>query len=426
MANGRIVGQGNALGYRWLAPVCFGLMFAVYVAGFFAVVETELSGDGPRYVEQAINLTNGYFVSPDRLWIANGPGYPLLLSIFVAAEADWFWARLLNPVFIVSAFLFLYLTLCLYLPRRHALFGVLGVACYYPFLLDLGRLMTESLSHMLIALWAYLICLLWKHRKPSLAIATGVVFGYLCLTKVVFGYLLVIALLSIGTWAAVSRSRQLVMLASSFVIAMLVCIPYLAYTNSVTGKVFHWADIGAYNLYWMSSPYPGDSGGWHTYSSVAKLDELAPHRPFLDRLQRTPYQDRSQLLTEKAVEHIKANPVKYFKNWLANVGRTVFNYPIDYATQTLRTYFYIVANSVILYFLIRSVGLVWQHRPKLPPELLLLMASALIVYGGTTLVFANPRIVRPLLFLVFPLMIVILMRMSRSQLQKADVSLPEG
>jgi 4-amino-4-deoxy-L-arabinose transferase-like glycosyltransferase len=268
---------------------------------------------------------------------------------------------------------------------------------------------------MLISGWAYLVCLLWKNGKPAIAIATGLAFGYLCLTKVIFGYLLAIALLFTGAWATISKRRQVVALASSFVVAALFCVPYLGYTNSISGKIFHWADMGAYNLYWMSSPYPEDSGDWHSYVAVATREELAPHRPFFDRLNRIPHQDRARALTEKAVEQIKANPAKYLQNWMANVGRTLFNYPYDYKPQTLRTYFYIFANGVVLYFLTRSISLIRQHRLRLSPELVLLVSSAFIVYGGTTLVFANPRIVRPLLFLVFPAMIVTLMRASRGQ-----------
>ena len=398
------------LGNKWTPQIVLFSIFFVYSVVFLIVVDPQLSGDQIRHAGQAINLANGFYISPDRLWISNGPGYPLILSIFATLNIDWWWAKLLNPVFITVALWFLYLLLVVYLPKDKALIGVIAAAMYYPFILDLRLLHSEALTHMLVAAWAYFFCDMWRKANIKTAVIAGLVFAYLCLTKVIFGYLLVICLLFFSSWLIISRDRRMLLVAASFVVAAFACAPYLFYTQSMTGKIFHWADSGFTNLYWMSSPYPNDSGSWYQNERALSLEELSPHHEFIRHIDSLPHEKRSKEFAKKAIENIKSNPEKYFKNWIANVGRTIFNFPYDYTPQTLRTYFYIIPNSIFIYFLIRAINLYIQHKPKIPIELLLIALAGLTVYGGTTLIHATPRMVRPLLFLILPILIVTFMQ----------------
>ena len=392
---------------NWLVPTTFGVILLVYLGVFLFISNSKLNGDEKRYALQATNLTQGFFIQADRLQIDNGPGYPLMLTPFAELELNWRWAKLLNPFLMVGAFWILYLTTRQYVEWSAALWGVVLTSCYYPFMRDFGRLITEPLTCLLVSAWAYLVCALWRHEGVTRTVLTGAVFGYLCLTKVIFGYLLVVALFCFGVWALVGRDRRVMRLLASLVLAAFVCIPYLSYTQSLTGKSFFWADAGAYNLYWMSSPHSSDTGSWHKRTDVFSQEELAPHREFFAELSQMPYEERSTALMRKAKENIKNHPGKYVRNWFANVGRLIFNYPIDYAPQTINTYFYFVANSIVIYLVISSLWSIWKLPIKLPPEHLVLTAAALIVLGGTSLAYANVRMARPLLLLLSIPMIVV-------------------
>ena len=403
--------------------VAMAVVFAVYLGAFLAVSETGFRGDEGRYAIQAMNLTEGYFISPERRWIDNGPGYPLLIAPIVMLGLDWWFAKLLNPFLMMGAFGFLYMTVRLYLPARAAALGVLIAACYYPFVRDMYQLLSEPLTCLLITAWCYTFCRLWHDRSLIWIVAGGLLFGYLCLTKVIFGYLLVLSLLGAGLTWAISRDSRLSRTFVSLLVATVVCLPYLIYTQQFTGKSFHWADMGAYNLYWMSSPFPNDSGDWHRGSDVFARDVLANHRPFFEEYSRTEFHERSQLLTATAIDNIRSNPLKYMKNWVSNVGRLVFNYPFDYQYQSVNTYFYIVPNTILMFVIGYAVWFMVRGRFVPPTELLIIAAAGIVILGGTSLIHANSRMARPILFLLLPALIVVLAE-SRRKRTRTDSQTP--
>lgn len=401
------------------------LVLLAYVIVFFLIAEVGIEsqehvGDGKRHARMAVNLSQGILVPPDEIWITNGPGYPLVVSIFRNFDDNWWWARFINPFLIFAALVMLYKTLSIYVPKKLALLAMVATACYYPLMLDVHKLHSEALTHFLIATWAYCTCRIFVSGKLKSALLCGLLFGYLCLTKVIFGYLLVISLFGIGIWAVISRSRKIVLLFSSFVIALLLCMPYLVHTYSLTGKAFHWADSGYTNLYWMTSPVETESGTWQPYPTALEREELSYHHPFVEYVHSLPYAERSEAFKEKAIEHIKENPSKYIYNWLSNIGRTLVNYPYDYTAQTNRSFFYFVPAFVLFYFLLRAFIVYFKQKPEIPVELLIIAIGGLIVYGGTTLLSASNRIVRPLIFMILPLMIFVLMSKYHNLKSKTD------
>ena len=62
-----------------LAPIIFIyiLVVSVYIGS-----HPNLRTDENRYVAYAARLTEGYYSTPGRLNLWNGPGYPLVLALF--------------------------------------------------------------------------------------------------------------------------------------------------------------------------------------------------------------------------------------------------------------------------------------------------------------------------------------------------------
>ncbi len=65
----------------------FLILFIVYVLIFLT---DGHSGDQPRYLRFARNLIHGSY-SPPEVDLRNGPGYPLIISIYRV----WYWVTLL-------------------------------------------------------------------------------------------------------------------------------------------------------------------------------------------------------------------------------------------------------------------------------------------------------------------------------------------
>ena len=379
----------------------FTAILIVYTAVFLTLTSSELTGDEKRYFSQATNLTKGFFIRQDRLWIDNGPGYPLLLALFVKSNIDLGWTKAINPLLMTAAFWFAFATARLYVHDRYALMGTALFAAYFPFFRDLGRLLSEPLACVLISVWVYLTCKIWMKPRIRFVLIAGIIFGYLCLTKVIFGYVLLLGILGFGSWSLFNKRLRTRYMLAVFILAGAFCTPYLLHTNALTGKAFHWADMGAYNLYWMSSPYPNDSGDWHRIDEVFEVPQLTPHRDFFRTLRNTPFEHRSALLVQAAIENITEKPFKYIQNWVANLGRMAFNYPHDFTPLTNRTFFYILPNTVVILLFSSALVMVRKYRIEVPLELFVIVAVGILVLGGISLLHANPRMVQPILFILF-------------------------
>ena len=82
------------------------------------------------------------------------------------------------------------------------------------------------------------------------------------------------------------------------------------------------------------------------------------------------------------------------------MGRLAFNYPYDYVPQSTNTYFYFIPNAIVL-FTLGSALWVWRtKRLSIAPEVIAVAIAALLVLGATSLLHANARMARPLLFML--------------------------
>ncbi len=103
-------------------------------------------GDESRYLMFAHNILNGYYSPPPpniNLW--NGPGYPLVLSIFIKLNAPDIIILLFNAVAIYLSLILTYQSLCYFFDYKKAFLftGILGF--YYPLYRMLPKILTEPL-----------------------------------------------------------------------------------------------------------------------------------------------------------------------------------------------------------------------------------------------------------------------------------------
>ncbi len=228
--------------------------------------------------------------------------------------------------------------------------------------------------------------------------------GILALTKIVFGYVIVSVICIFIISYFLTKNVSVLNLSGIFILAVILCIPYLVYTHSLTGKVFYWGSNGAEKLYWMSTPYANEYGDWFTYEATVDprnksnrkftrdLTVLSEnHADFYEKVALHSGIEKDRLLKEKAIENIKAHPVKYFKNWMASVGRYLFNFPYSYTPQKLSTYFYLLPNMFLTVICILCLYPTYLYWRWMPIEIKVLLIISVVYSGGSSLINANAR-----------------------------------
>lgn len=388
-------------------PIIFLPLLLLYCAVTLGFSSDKLVADEDRYLGYSINLSKGYYSLKDKVSLANGPGYPILLLPFVLLNIPLIFAKLLNSVLLFLSVLYCFYLFGLYSENKNSiiLYSYL-TGLYPPFFRWLPHIMSEPFTYFLICGFTYHLCLFNKKNHFSwinFLICTSLL-GILALTKIVFGYVILsgICIFIISYFL----TKNIFILHSSviFIFAIIFCIPYLVYTYSLTGKVFYWGTSGAEKLYWMSTPYANEYGDWFTYQAAVygidgsdpnltrNLVELSEnHASFYGKVALHPGVEKDRLLKEKAIENIKAHPVKYFKNWIASVGRYFFNFPYSYTPQKLSTYFYLLPNmflTVICVLCIYPTYIYWKWTPI---EIKVLLITSLIYSAGSSLINANAR-----------------------------------
>jgi hypothetical protein len=324
---------------------------AAGIFAFFVVLDairigtrlpSSFFGDEWRYVYYAKNLLHGFYSPRDRIFLWNGPGYPILLVPF--ALFDWIdGARFANAVWHAGAMVYAWLILQPRLRPQWALGATAALALYIPMDEHLPMLYTEVLCFFLVAAWTYHSL----HAEKSwlhVALAAGA-FAWLCLTKVIFAYvLLAFSGIALVAWFRTRAVRWKAHLQQA-VLALALCMPYLVYTYDLTGKVFYWSSAGASSFYWLSSPYDGEWGDWYHQGWVEQNPVLrAHHKEIFDRTTGLlDHPDLSQqeqmfnlstpesaaIFAERARQNVREHPLKFAKNWAANVVRTFLDVPVS-------------------------------------------------------------------------------------------------
>ena len=389
----------------------FGRSFTrFYPLGVFVIaalwVLTQASDrqihDEWRYLWYARNILRGYYTPSDNEMIWNGPVYPLLLAPFLAAGVPLIIPKLLNAVLFALAVRYVHRTLLFYTSAKRATVGGLCLALSplpYQFL---HLVYTESLSTFLVAATAFHFSASRKGGARRHAVIAGVCLALLIQTKVSFGPATTFALVLSGVVYLIRRSRTAERALITTSLAFALCVPWLTYTYSWSGKPLYWASGGGALLYFMTSPYPEEKGEWFHHRHIANVPFLREHhKPLFDRLRGDPksYEGTElesmmpgvgrtcgiaadQELWRIGMNQLREHPLSYLRNWAFNVTRLFFNFPYTLYKQ--------IDVSLIALHLSLVAASAWvlvqrlRRRLWLPPQLEAVGLYTLLATGIAT------------------------------------------
>lgn len=356
--------------------------------------------DSTRYIWFADNLARGYYSPKPDINLWNGPGYPLILWPFAALGLPWVLAKLANCVFMFGALVYFHATLRSYVSPRAALITVYALGLWPPIIRIVPWLLTEVLSIFLVSGFAFHASKLGEQRRwrwLHLGIAS-LYMAYLSLTRVLYGYVMLACLIAFAGLYIWRRRALLKAYAMVFGLGLVLCVPYLIYTYSLTGKVFYWSTSGGLSLYWMASPYKSDLGDWHLPGTIKGTPKLAEnHAEFFSEIGGLSQVKQDDALKKRAIENIARHPGAFLMNWLANVGRLLFNYPYSYNPQRLSTYLYMLPGMFLVVASLVCIRPTIARRKQLPTEIWALLLFAAVALGGGSLLSTFNRFLLPIL-----------------------------
>lgn len=382
------------------------LVLYIFIVIIFS--SETIVGDETRHLAYATNLSQGFYTNSENPELANGPGYPLVLTIYTLVKAPYLIMRFTNAIFLILAVGFFFKSLLFFLgPKQSMLFSYM-FGIYPPFLKWLTYLYSESFAILLACGFLYFFLRMhFSTAKRILNIVfAGSFLGALALTKVLFGYVILTALVFHLILFLFKRSQKIRASLQLLVIAFLYCIPFLGHTYSLTGKILYWGSGGGEILYWRSSPFPTEYGDWISTDVVLGKEEgdyfdttsiFKNHGAFINSLEPFSIVQRDSLYKEKAINNIKKHPIKYLQNTAASGLRLFFNYPYSYTPQKTSSFVYILPNGVLLLFLLLAVYLFLKKPELIPFEIRFIALMASIFIGGLTLLDGRVRHLLPIL-----------------------------
>ena len=391
----------------------------------------SLEADGPRYVWFANNLIQGYYSPPaPNLDLWNGPGYPLILAIFIFLGTSNFVLALANAFFHFSSVIILFFASEKVVSKKPALIIAL-IWGLWPFsFMQMAQVMSESFSALLVTL-TMLIVTRSKSMKGSNLFLYSFFLAYLILTKVLFAYVSLFLLICLLVLYLAIKSKIYLRFAMASGLAILLTTPYLIYTHNLTGKLFYYSNSGGMSLYWMSSTEEGEFGDWNNIDFTSYCWEGSSmcnehyfkknHGTFFSEIRKMEPLKRDEAFKSKALENIIASPFTYLKNCYANFLRMYFNYPESYSFPRLSTLIRIVPGSILLVATLASTFLISAQFLKIDPRLQLLTLFFLVYMAGSTTLSAYPR----MLNVILPCLLLIIAYVSKN-LVKIKFIRPKG
>jgi len=371
------------------------LLFYIVIIMIFS--SKTFVGDENGYIKIAKHLI-GYSNSPDNISLWWGPGYPIILTPFIFFKIPWIWARLLNALFLFSAIIYFHKTLTFWLSNVHATIFTYLLGMYPPFIREIHFLLTENLVFFLICGFIFHFCKTFKTSQSNWKniMLTSFYLGYLALTKVFFGYVITVGLFSFGLIYLLFRNNNYIKTIYIYLFALIMCLPYLYYTHSITNKNFYWGSSGGMSLYWISTPYKKELGSWFSFRDVQTTQNLAQHKKLFNKIKNLSEIEKDREFKKQALNNIIHHPKRYLINWIANIGRMLFSYPFSYTPQKISTFFYLIPNMFIVVLFILGIYPAIIRWNLIPYELKSLLFFLVITFSGTSLISAYDRQFRPL------------------------------
>jgi 4-amino-4-deoxy-L-arabinose transferase-like glycosyltransferase len=407
----RWVASGESTTSRFGTTAAFVPLLLIFVLATFLL--PRRASDERNYVELAHNLLDGHFAglgwrpatpygtsadpaNPD-LWF--GPGLPAALTPLVALDLPIEVLRLTGALFMFGAVLVFYGLLRLHVGRGTALVGAYALGAYFPSYLLFPTIHSEPLAILLLVSMLYLLSRYLAGGRHAYGVAAAAAAAGVALTRVAYGWVLTGMVVAFGLWWLVSRRRTALRVVGVYALALGFCLPWLAFTYSVTDRLFVWGNSGSLSLYWMSSPHPEDLGNWRggAYEVVVTDPKLAHHRDFFLELAPLDPAEQNRRLERRAIENIRGSPVKFAENVAANVSRMFFGFPYSAKPETLNTLFYLVPNSIVLWAVVGCAFLVARQPGSFPPEGVAFAAFAGFGFALHAVLAAFPRMLMPLI-----------------------------
>jgi 4-amino-4-deoxy-L-arabinose transferase-like glycosyltransferase len=369
------------------------------------VVVPSHPDDEASYITLAKRISHGYYTTGDNralldrnpaapdLWF--GPGLPIVLMPLVAVHSPQWLLRATGPIFLFLAVLVFYLLVRLRGSPRTALAAAYALGLYVPFWTLLPNVHSETLAIFLVVTSAYGLARYIQDRRLRHFALGSVALAWLALTRVAFGWVITAVLVLALAWWVLRRRPLAGRVAAVYAAALLLCVPWLAYTHARTHRYFVWGNSGSLSLYWMSTPYSGDLGDWHQANQVFTDPRLRAHRAFFRRLEGLTLAQQNAKIEHQALRNIAHNPAKYAKNVAANVSRMLFNTPYSFTRENTKTLLYAFPNSLVLGAIVLSLAVFVRRRRSLPPEGIPFLLFGAVAFGLHALLSAYPRMLMP-------------------------------
>ncbi len=369
------------------------LIYVVYVLIF---AENELHADEVRYHMFAENIVNRFYTNAENPNLMNGPGYPLFLAAFLALDLPLIVPKLVNALMVFFSVFLLYRSLIFYVPAKTAMISAYVMGLYYPMFKWMRLLFSDVLSLFLLCCFIYLTLQLLRSNRFAFRqmIIPGFLLAFLIWVKVFFALVVLTGIVTGIVYFLVVRKKVVLKWVTLLLLGYGLATPWLVYTYQMTGRVWYWSSNGGEQLYWMSSHLDQEYGNWIESTSVLNRDfpEMDQrHLVLYDSAYTKPWIERNDLFFHIAKENIKKDPGGYVYNAIANALRLVADGPNSYYHQSLRPYFFLFFNLILLVPLVLTILPAWKNKQYLPFEIIAVCFLILIYWGGSIFIASIQR-----------------------------------
>ncbi len=402
----------------------FLLLLIIYVLIF---PTNGHQGDEGRYLEFAHNLLHGFYSPPaPNINLTNGPGYPVILTPFLAFGFPLITLTIMNAFFYYFSIIFLYKALKQIVSFKVTIIFSFFWAFYYIAYQNIPFIHTETFTYFLISILILATIESFKAnnqpRKKRFIVLAGFTLGYIVLTKIAFVYVFLAMLLaSIILFITNRKSSNYQKGVVIMLISFATLLPYMIYTFKLTGRLLYWNTNTGVSLYWSTSPYPGEYGDWKENLKENPIDMgnfnipgagdslVAHHQNDYDKVFKKHGFSQAGMLQDDefklmAINNIKSHPLKYLQNCFYNVGRLVFHYPFSYAVQRPKVLIVFPLNGIVLTFILFSLIPTIKNWRNVDFPIRVLLIFTFLYLGLSAMVTAYVRmftIIVPILMLWF-------------------------
>jgi 4-amino-4-deoxy-L-arabinose transferase-like glycosyltransferase len=358
--------------------------------------------DEPALLAVAERLLDGQLVPSGRVldpraYLWHGPGLVVLLAPLVALELPLAVIRLIEPLLLSAAVLLFHRLLRERLAPRPALAWTYALGLYVPFFAVLPEIHKEPVAVLLVVagMLALTRGLASGRRMPF--VFAGLALGALAMVRLEYGWVAFALLaVAVGAWVRRRRSASARRLVLAAAVAVAACLPWLAYTYHLTGRPMYWGSSSGLSLFWMSPTVPGETGTWQEPAAVEHDPALAQLRPFFRHVATLHPVASDDALRERALDNIRARPLLYVRNIVANVGRLFFAWPTRPQLSVRRIGANVIFNGLLLGVVAWAAAAAWRRRLSLPPQTVPIVLFAALGIAIHLPVSASPRMLLPL------------------------------